>query len=138
MLTRVFYKVWNFWLRLPEQIRFLVIGGFNTTVAYFIFVILLHILGTDSYQLSLLMSWILSSVTSFVMMKTFVFCTKGGWRNEYLKCVASWVVSYFINAIILGVLVQVAHWSVYWSQLVAIVVYSCVTYLLFKYFAFNK
>ena len=138
MLTRIFYRIWNFWLRLPEKMRFILIGGVNTVVAYIIFVISLLILGADVYQFCLLLSWILSSASSFVLMKTFVFCSKGHWFNEYSKCAISWVVSYFVNALILQILVSNLSWNVYIAQLIAIIIYSCVTYILFKYFAFHR
>ena len=138
MLRKIFYKIWNFWLRLPEKLRFLVIGGFNTVIAYMIFVLCLLVAGTDKYQMCLLLAWILSSFVSFVMMKTFVFCTKGGWKSEYLKCAASWLVSYVVNAVILQILVQNLMWNIYLAQMLAVAICTCVTYILFKYFAFKK
>lgn len=137
MLTKIFYRFWNFWLRLPEKVRFVLVGGFNTVVAYTIFWILLQILGAEKYQVSLLLSWILSSFISFSLMKIFVFCSKDGWCSEYFKCVASWGVSYVCNAVILELAVSWLGWNVYISQVFAVVIYTCVTYILFKYFAFR-
>lgn len=138
MLAKIFYKIWNFWLRLPEKLRFLAIGGFNTAFSYLLFIICLFILGQNKYQVCLLISWILSSFFSFATMKTFVFCTKGGWKSEYLRCATSWVVSYFVNAIVLEILLVSFAWNVYFAQIIAIAVYTCVTYILFKHFAFKK
>lgn len=137
MFTKFFYRFWNFWLRLPEKIRFVLVGGFNTVVAYSIFWVALQILGTSKYQISLLLSWVLSSFISFSLMRIFVFCSKDGWCSEYFKCVASWGVSYVCNAIILEIAVSYLQWNVYLSQIVAIIIYSCITYILFKYFVFH-
>ena len=137
MLTKLFYKFWNFWLRQPEKLRFLFIGGFNTAVAYLMFVVALFLLGEGSYQVSLVLSWVLSSFISFSLMKIFVFHSKGGWGSEYAKCVFSWGVSYCVNAILLEIFVEYLKWNAYFGQLVAILCYMCVTYILFKHFAFK-
>ncbi|MBQ3818924.1 hypothetical protein II810_00600, partial [bacterium] len=65
------------------------------------------------------------------------FCTKGNWIKEYLKCCTTWVVSYFLNAIILELIVKYVSKNVYIDQLVSIFIVSIVTYVLFKYFAFK-
>ncbi|MBE6452058.1 MAG: GtrA family protein [Alphaproteobacteria bacterium] len=137
MLTKFFYRFWNFWLRLSEKIRFVLVGGFNTIIAYAIFWILLQLLGVNNYQISLLLSWTFSSVISYSLMRIFVFCSKEGWCSEYFKCVVSWCVSYICNAIILEVAVSLLGWNVYISQALAIAIYTCITYILFKYFAFR-
>ena len=137
MLIRMFYRFWNFWLRLPEQFRFLLVGGFNTLVAYLIFVLGLWLFGTGHYQICLALSWIFSSFISFSLMKVFVFCSTGGWGAEYVKCTVSWGISYSINALVLEIAVRAWEWNIYAAQVFAIVVYTGATYLLFKYFAFR-
>ena len=137
MLTKLFYKIWDFWLRQPEKLRFLLVGGFNTIIAYLLFILAILFLSEERYQESLILSWIISSFISFTLMKIFVFCTKGGWKSEYAKCVASWGVSYCVNAIVLEIFVGYLNWNVYFGQLIAIMCYMCVTYILFKHFAFR-
>ena len=70
----------------------------------------------------------------------FVFCTKGKpfeWLKEYAKCVGVWVVSYTINAVILGALVNFADMNAYLAQIVAVTCTTITSYILFKYFAFK-
>lgn len=125
------------WCSIPDKIRFLFIGGLNAAISYIIFAIALFLIGQEHYQLCVALQWIISSVFSFVNQKIFVFCTKGNWIKEYLKCCSTWAVSYFLNVIVLELINKFATKNVYVGQFVSLFIVSVVTYVLFKYFAFK-
>lgn len=126
-------------MRKYKQItRFIFVGICNTLVSYLLFVLFIKMLGKDAYQISLFASWVISSFFSFTLQKIFVFQTKGNWLKEYVKCVISWSIGYGINAVSLGILVDYLKYNVYFGQLIAIVLTTISTFLLFKYFAFKK
>ena len=128
----------NIWFKLPDYIRFIIIGGINAAISYVIFIIAILLLGKGHYQICVALQWILSSVPSYLNQKFFVFCTKGNYVKEYLKCCSTWVVSYFLNAITLEVLVRYVLKNVFIAQLLSIFIVSIVTYILFKVFAFRR
>lgn len=139
--VRLFWKVWNFWFALPDKVRFLLVGGFNATIQYLLFVLFLWGFGEDKYQFSLVLSWVISSLSSFVTQKIFVFCTRGNilvWFKEYIKCIGVWIVSYFINAFVLEILVSWVGLNPYIGQILAIACTTVSSYILFKYFAFKR
>lgn len=123
---------------IDDKIRFLFIGGVNAGISYVIFAISLFLLGQEHYQLCVILQWTISSVFSYFNQKFFVFCTKGNYLKEYLKCCSTWAVSYLLNVVILELLVRFAIKNVYLSQFISIFLVSVVTYVLFKYFAFKK
>lgn len=125
------------WCKLDDKIRFLFIGALNAGISYLIFAIALFIIGNEHYQLCVTLQWVLSSFISYLNQKFFVFCTQGNYVKEYLKCCSTWAVSYFINVIILEVLVRCFIKNVYVAQFLSIFLVSVVTYVLFKYFAFK-
>ena len=135
-------KFWKFlyekWCKIPDKIRFLFIGGVNAAISYAIFALAVWILGQEHYQACVILQWTISSVFSYFNQKFFVFCTKGNYLNEYLKCCSTWAVSYLLNVIILELLVRFAIKNVYLSQFISLFAVSVVTYVLFKYFAFKK
>lgn len=133
----VLKHIYEFWCKIPDKIRFLFIGGVNAAISYVIFAIAVYILGQEHYQICVILQWTISSVFSYFNQKFFVFCTKGNYLKEYLKCCSTWAVSYFINVIILELLVRYAIKNVYVSQFISIFLVSVVTYVLFKYFAFR-
>ena len=139
-LIRIFWDIWSFWFRLPDKLRFLLVGGFNASVSYLMYVGFVLILGESKYWLSMTLAWIFSSFISFTTQKIFVFCTKGNlidWIAEYIKCVGVWIVAYLINAIMLEMFVQLVLLNVYLAQFLAIVCTTISSYILFKYFAFK-
>ena len=125
------------WFKIPDKIRFLFIGGLNAVISYFVFVLAVFVIGDKYYQICAALQWGISSVFSFVNQKVFVFGTKGNWIREYLKCCATWLISYIMNALILEVLVKYCRMNVYLAQILSIFSVSVLTYVLFKYFAFK-
>lgn len=134
-MIKLLYKKW---CEIPDKIRFLFIGGVNAAISYIIFAISIFIFGKAHYQLCVVLQWTLSSVFSYFNQKFFVFCTTGNYLKEYLKCCSTWAVSYFINVIILEILVRKFVINVYLAQFISIFLVSVITYVLFKYFAFRK
>ena len=125
------------WCKIPDKIRFLFIGCVNAAISYIIFALAVYVLGQKHYQACAILQWSLSSVFSYFNQKFFVFCTRGNYLKEYLKCCSTWAVSYLLNVLILELLVRFAIKNVYLSQFISIFLVSVVTYVLFKYFAFR-
>ncbi len=125
------------WFKIPDKIRFLIIGGVNACISYIIFILAALLIGDKYYQICAALQWIISSFFSFTNQKMFVFRTKGNWIREYLKCCTTWLISYLLNALILEVLVKDCNLNVYIAQILSIFSVSVLTYVLFKYFAFR-
>ncbi len=119
-------------------IKFVVIGTCNTLISFLLFTVFIKVSGEENYQASLFASWFFSSFISFVLQKTIVFQTKGNWLKEYVKCMISWSIGYGINALSLELIVQYFAFPVLIGQLIAIVLTTLCTFVLFKYFAFNR
>lgn len=134
----VIFKIYQRWCLISDKIRFLLVGGFNTCVSYLIFIISLHLFGEAHYQLSVALQWSISSVFSYINQKFFVFCTKGNYLKEYFKCCTTWVISYTCNALMIELFVRYLNINVYLAQIMAVLIASVLTYILFKYFAFKK
>ena len=128
----------EYWFKLPDFIRFLIIGSINAGISYIIYAFSVSILGEANYQICVALQWILSSVISYLNQKFFVFCTRGNYVKEYLKCCSTWAVSYLLNVVILEIFVRFLIKNVYIAQFIALFVVSISTYILFKCFAFKK
>ena len=64
-LLKVFWTLWHFWFKLPDKVRFVLVGGFNACVQYVLYVLFLWMMGKAYYQAALVLSWILSTFSSF-------------------------------------------------------------------------
>lgn len=123
------------WCSIDDKIRFVLIGCVNAAISYIIYVLALYILGEAYYQICVALQWGISSIFSYFNQKFFVFCTKGNYVREYLKCCSTWFLSYLINVVILEILVK--FMNAYLAQFLSIFIVSIVTYVLFKHFAFK-
>ena len=131
-------KIKNFWFKLSDKIRFLLVGGFNAAVSYLIFSVICLLIGEGYYQLSLAAAWAISSVVSFFTQRYLVFTVQGNLLKQYIKCCTTWVFSYLTNAVLLEVLVKKLSTNVYLAQIIATFMAAVVTYILFKTFAFRR
>ena len=126
------------WFNYPDFIRFLIIGCINAGISYLIFVAAVLILGTEHYRFCTFLQWVISSVISYLNQKFLVFGTRGNYINEYLKCCSTWCIGYVFNLIILEIFVRFVFKNVFISQFISMALVSCLTYLLFKLFAFKQ
>ena len=132
-------KIKTHWFKLSDKIRFLLIGMFNFCMSYLIYSGLMYfILGEKYYQLSLALSWVISSVISFATQRNLVFKGMDSIFKEYAKCCITWFFSYLINAFLLWLLVQKLFINPYLGQIIATGFCALFNYMLFKTFAFKK
>ena len=153
MIVKAYKYIENIWFRLNEKIRFILVGGFNTTVSFFIYYTFLY-LSSGKEQLSLLLMNLININISIATMRYYVFQSKGNWWHEYTKAFSSYIVLYFINMGLLAFFVKIIHIkesiaqdSILHSipnldkataQLCCIVIITTLTFFVHKYFSFKK
>lgn len=125
-------QIHDFWFNIPEKLRFIFVGGFNSLVSFIMFVCILHFFAQfcldDTLklynwakstfpvlkfvslhqfvrQLSLALAWFLSSFVSFSTQRLMVFRARG-YSNifkQYVRCLSTWFIGYVVNAIVLEI-----------------------------------
>lgn len=125
------------WCKIDDKIRFFIIGCINAGISYLIFILCILLLGEEMRQLCVVLQWTISSVFSYLNQKFFVFCTKGNYIKEYIKCCSTWAISYLLNVVLLEATIRFIH-NVYISQFISLLLVSVLTYVLFKFFAFKN
>ena len=135
------------WFRLPQKIRFLLVGGFNTVFAYFV-LNLLNVLFDFFLQgilskvaianLALIIQYILTINVSFITMRYYVFQSHGNWHKEWMKAWSVYIFLYLINAPILTFMMAVLGWSTWLAQGVYLIFSTIITFILHKYYSFRK
>lgn len=128
-------QLFNLWIKFPEKIRFLLVGGYNTVFSYFLYVLLVYF-GVNA-QISLLISFAVSSVNSYLTQKFYVFLTKGNYLDEYLKCLTTWLGSYVLNAVLLFVFMHFFNLNAYIGELIVLILLTVYSFVALKYFAFK-
>jgi len=122
-----------------EKIRYLLVGGFNTLVGYFIGIAIYKALGND---LGIIWVGILSNMititVSFLSYKILVFKTKGMWLTEYMKSYMIYGGIAVISILFLWLFVEKMNISIWLSQALVIGVTVIISYLGHSRFTFRR
>ena len=153
MIIKAYKYLEKIWFNLNEKIRFILVGGFNTTVSFFIYYAFLY-LSSGKEQLSLLLMNLVNINISIATMRYYVFQSKGNWWHEYTKAFSSYIVLYFLNMGLLAffvnyvnvtsvispdsVLHSIPNLNKAVAQLCCIVIITTITFFVHKYFSFKK
>lgn len=125
------------WFEINERWRYLTVAVVNVILKYLVFAVLVFFY-PKHYQVSLLLSWLLSFFSAFVGYKFLVFATEGNHLREYFKSTAILSWSYLLNTFFLWAFVENLLWDPYLSQALILFVLTSFNFLLFKHFAFKQ
>ena len=112
-----------------EFSRYIVSGLANTVVSYATFVISLKVFSCDIYYLNIL-SYAFGLVSAFFLNRYYVF--KSRRVTSFYLFAIGFLVSYFINLIVLNFLIKLNKCPVEFAQFLAMAAYTA------TFFAFNK
>lgn len=126
------------WFAVPHKLRFLVAGGFNTTVGYSLVMVGQFFLGGSlPPQVIFILAYFVSSISSFTVMKRLVFRTAGNYLREYLKYLLSSAASAFVGTVVLSLFVHFFGGNEYVGQCIAMTASVITSYILLQYYAFR-
>ena len=135
MIGSIFVK----FMKLPQQLRFIVIGVLNTwlglgvfTCVYFLLIPFIH------YTFVFGLSSVLSTSFAYVLLKTFVFQTKGNVWTEYFKCQFNYGVIACMNLILLVIFVEFLQLKVLIAQVIIVALLAVLSFFLHKYITFRS
>ena len=104
-VVKIYLWAENLWFKFPEKLRYLLVGGFNTVLAYSLLVFLdftfekinsaiaLNLSKEVVANIALIVQYIITINISFTTMRYYVFRSHGNWKKEWLK---AWSVYIFI------------------------------------------
>jgi putative flippase GtrA len=128
----------QYWWRLPQQLRFLLVGGYNTAFGYLVFSGLYLIFGRWIHYLVIgLLAYIVSLISAFVGYRFLVFQSTAPWRKNFVRFNSAQLIAMGCGMAGLYVLVEFIHLSPISSQGLVILASSVLTYLLHRFFSFR-
>lgn len=136
-IINLYKKIENIWFKIPEKLRFLLVGGFNTVFAYAIFAALYELVGLH-YNVALTIQYFITVNFSFITMRYYVFRSHGIWKHEYVKAVSVYVAMYFFNAFALNFFVRILGIYPLLGQALYLIISTILTFVLHKYFSFKQ
>lgn len=140
----------NIWFKLPQKLRFLLVGGFNTVFAYTILALILWLFenintsaGLEFAQVwvanaALFVQYVITINVSFLTMRYYVFQSHGDWKKEFFKAWSVYLFLYLINSPILSFLMVVVGLSPLVAQALYLTFSTITTFILHKYYSFRQ
>lgn len=135
-MLKLYKQIETIWFRVPEKIRFVLVGGFNSLASYLIFLAAYFATG-HIRGLSLIIQNVISINISIFTMRYYVFRARGRVRTEYAKSLPVYIFMLIINYPFLWVFGKMGV-SAPIAQPIFIVLSAIGTYLLLKYFSFHS
>lgn len=130
-------KLRELWLG-NRELRFLVVGGWNTGFGYLAFVALYWLLAARLHYLAIATaSHFLAVTQSFVSQRQLVFHAAGPWMPQYLRFNVASLATLGGSLCLLFVLVDKLGLHVLVSQAVTTAVVVVASYLLHKHYSFK-
>ena len=130
---------WEAWWRAPQQVRFLIAGGYNTLVGYLIFSALYLLLGRYVHYLVIAcVAHVISVASAFVVHRFLVFRCNDDWRRSFLRFNLSQLVALGCGLCGLYGLVNYAHLRPLVAQANVTILSVILSYLLHRYFSFRS
>lgn len=136
-MKKLYFILENIWFKLPQKLRFLLVGGFNTIFSYILFAFMVSILGI-SYKIALIIGYIISTNVSIFTQRYYVFKSFGNLKQEYIKAWEVYMTTMLLNYVFMYIAVDMLNANELISQAVFTIIIVIITYIMHKYYTFRK
>lgn len=120
----------------PAAAKFLVVGLANNAVTFGGFIIL-TILGVGAFA-AMSITYVVGLVITFAGNRNWTFQHRGGVGASTVRFLTVYGIGYFLNLLLLWVLIDAAHLQQIPAQLLAIIVLAVFTFVLMRLWVFRK
>jgi putative flippase GtrA len=120
-----------------QFIKFGIVGVSNTLLTAATIWILLKMFHCSDY-ISNLIGYLIGLTNSFIWNRKWTFESKSKVGNTVFKFIVTFAISYLFQLGNLYLLLHITHIDSYISQLLSIVVYTCINFVLNKYYTFKN
>ena len=135
-MIRLYRKIENLWFKLPQQLRFLLVGGFNTLLAYLLFVV--FVTATPlSYQAAVVVQYVITVNLSILTMRYYVFRAQGPFMREYVRALGVYLFMLAVNYAYLRAVVEPGVLTPVPAQGIYTVLSTLLIYLLHRSVSFR-
>lgn len=132
------WLLFNIFFRLSQEIRFILVGGWNTLFSLALFIFLYTYLQDYlHYMIIAVICHILSVIQSFVTLKYFVFRTKGNLLQEYIRINITYAGALLCSLVLLYVFCDIYNLDPRLATFINAIIIASLSYLLHKFFTFR-
>jgi putative flippase GtrA len=127
------------WWRLPQELRFLLAGAYNTAFGYLTFSLLFILLQTRiNYLVIAFVCYPISLTSAFIVHRNLVFRSQERWPRSFIRFNFSQIAAFLFGVAGLYSLVRFGHLAPLVAQALVVIASVLVTYLLHRHFSFRR
>ena len=150
LIVKLYKWAENLWFSFPEKLRFLLVGGFNTVLAWSVLTALdwLFTQVNNGCGWNLPKIWVANAALvvqyaitiniSFLTMRYYVFRSHGEFWKEWAKTWSVYIFIYLINAPTMSFLMWAFGLEAWQAQGIYLVFSTVLTFILHKYYSFRQ
>ena len=127
-------EAWEMWF---SFIKFLLIGLSNTLILFVVYYAVIFFVGSEYYIAGQTAGYFLGVINSYIWNSRFVFREGKTGAGAFVKMCLCYLLTYFIQAGLLYLQVNILHMSEYIAPVIAVVITTVINYFLNKFFAFG-
>ncbi len=135
-MIKLYQQFERLWFALHQKFRFLLVGGFNTLLAYALFVFFIDICKWH-YSLVLIVQYIITINISIFTMRYYVFQSQGNLKREYTRAWSVYLFLLLLNYVYLFISVSYLELPPIIAQGIYIIVSTILTFVLHKKYSFQ-
>lgn len=126
------------WWRLPQKIRFLVAGGYNTLFGYLVFALLFLLAGRRVHYLVIgAFAHVIALTSGFMVYRWLVFLSRNVWYQAFARFFVSQLATFGAGIAGLYGLVAFGHFQPLLAQAVVTCLSVILTYTLHRHYSFR-
>jgi len=115
--------------------KYLLAGGFNTAVTYFLFILLIKI--GIQYKLALTLDYAVGLILGYLLNKYWVF-NKNEKVQSLIKYLLSYILIFLVNLILLWFSIEFCKANAIFSQLLIILIISIIGFVFQNFWVFTN
>lgn len=119
-----------------QLLKFTVVGVSNTLITALVIWVLLKVLNYSDYTANVI-GYFVGLLNSFIWNRKWTFNSSNQLSKTVLKFMITFVISYLLQLANLFLLINYTTFDPYISQLLSMVVYTTVNFILNKYYTFK-
>ena len=131
----LYFAIEKIWFKLPQKLRYLLVGGFNTVFGYLLFVFMVSFWGW-TYKAALIIGYIISTNVAIFTMRYYVFRSAENLKQEYIKAWSVYLSTMLLNYAAMFVMVDILNINELGAQAFYTLFSVAFTYIMHKYFSF--
>ncbi|WP_187355207.1 GtrA family protein [Paenibacillus tengchongensis] len=123
--------------KMSQSVRFIFVGILNTIVGFFAYAAYIFVLN-DSYIQALIFSHIVGVIHSYLWNNKWTFQQKSYNGKSIVKFVSVYIVTFFVNLLVLSILVDTIEINKLISQGLALFITTIFSFVGHKYWSFKS